>query len=140
MVDPFDTPLGKLGMAICFDLRFPEMAIHHRNKGAQVLSYPSAWAQTTGPPHWQSLLRSRAIESQCWIIASAQVGAHNEKRTSYGHSMVVDPWGVVRAEMAGPEVATEPEVAIFDIDLDLAEKVRKQIPLQRRGDVYGDLK
>lgn len=115
------------------------MALHLRRKGAQILTYPSAWAATTGPPHWQSLLRARAIESQCWVIASGQVGAHNEKRTSYGHSMIIDPWGVTRAELGGAEVAFEPEVAIVDIELGLVEKVRQQIPMDKRFDVYPEV-
>lgn len=84
----------------------------------------------TGKAHWEILLRARAIETQSYIIAAAQVGQHNEKRTSYGHSMIVDPWGRILAELPGD--GDKPEIAIADIDLDLVSKVRREVPLLRR--------
>lgn len=84
----------------------------------------------TGKAHWEILLRARAIETQAYVIAAAQVGQHNEKRTSYGHSMIVDPWGRIMAELSGD--GDKPEIAIADIDLDLVSKVRREVPLHRR--------
>ncbi|KAJ6262341.1 Formamidase [Drechslerella dactyloides] len=99
---PFDTPLGKLGMLICFDLRFPEISLQHRRLGAHLLSYPSAFTIPTGNAgHWSTLLRARAIETQSYVIAPALVGWHNEKRRSYGHSMIIGPWGEVLGECSG---------------------------------------
>lgn len=138
IIPPFDSPIGKLGMAICFDLRFPELALSLRRQGAQIILYPSAFAVKTGRVHWKPLLVARAIETQCYVIASAQVGAHNEKRSSYGHSLVVSPWGEVVAELGGVEEFEakgekwEPEVAVVDVDLEEVEKVREGMPLNRR--------
>ncbi|PIO67101.1 hydrolase, carbon-nitrogen family [Teladorsagia circumcincta] len=98
MVPPVDTPIGRLGLSICYDLRFPELALWNRYKGAEILSYPSSFTLNTGLAHWEPLLRTRAIETQCYVIAAAQTGKHNDKRSSYGHSMVVDPWGAVVAQ------------------------------------------
>lgn len=87
---PFATSLGKVGLAICYDLRFPEMALQLRRQGADILTYPSAFTTRTGAAHWELLLRSTAVQSQCYVIASAQVGKHDPegKRQSYGHAMV----------------------------------------------------
>ncbi|KAJ4296496.1 Carbon-nitrogen hydrolase [Kalmusia sp. IMI 367209] len=103
--DPFSTAIGKVGMLICFDLRFPEPALVLRHRGAQILTFPSAFTVPTGKAHWETLLRARAIETQSYVFAAAQVGFHNEEKTrrSYGHSMVVDPWGKVVAELGGEE-------------------------------------
>jgi predicted amidohydrolase len=114
------------------------MALHLRRTGAQIITYPSAFATLTGKVHWMPLLTARAIESQSWIVAAAQVGAHNEKRSSYGHSVVISPWGEVKAELSG-EAGEEPELAVVDIDVDLVEKVRREIPLLRRTDVYPEV-
>lgn len=93
-----DTPVGCLGMSICFDLRFPMLYQALRDLGAELLSIPSAFTQVTGEAHWQVLLRARAIENQCWVLAPAQVGRHDETRHTWGHSMIIDPWGTVVAE------------------------------------------
>uniref|UniRef100_A0AC35UA64 Bis(5'-adenosyl)-triphosphatase n=1 Tax=Rhabditophanes sp. KR3021 TaxID=114890 RepID=A0AC35UA64_9BILA len=90
LVDPIDTPVGKIGLNICYDVRFPELGILHRKNGAQILAYPSAFTVETGMAHWETLMRARAIENQCYVISSGQVGNHNPKRSSYGHSLVVD--------------------------------------------------
>lgn len=145
---PFDSPLGKLGMQICFDLRFPEPALALRNRGAQVITYPSAFTTPTGiAGHWEMLLRGRAIETQSYIIAAAQVGVHDEegKRRSYGHSMIIDPWGKVLAELGGDEGdggswKDECAIAVADIDLDYVDKIRREVPLLRRTDVYPEIK
>jgi predicted amidohydrolase len=86
------------------------------------------------PPSWAILLRARAIETQAYVIAAAQAGRHNEKRESYGHSMIVDPWGKVLVELDGK--GDEPQMGVVDIDLDLVDKVKKEMPLVRRTEVY----
>lgn len=141
--DPFPTLLGALGMLICFDLRFPEPSLALRHRGAQVLTYPSAFTVPTGKAHWETLLRARAIETQSYVVAAAQVGFHNEAKTrrSYGHSMIVDPWGRVVAELGGEEDEKgrgldEGEIAMAEIDLEYLEKTRREVPLLRRTDVY----
>ncbi|KAF8539309.1 nitrilase [Trichophaea hybrida] len=137
LAPPFATPFGSLGMQICFDLRFPEAARALVARGAQVLAYPSAFTVPTGRAHWELLLRARAVETQCWVVAAAQGGKHNEKRVSWGGACVVDPWGTVVARCKdGGEEAGEPEVCVADIDLAMVEKVRKECPLRRRFDVY----
>ncbi|KAJ2815470.1 Carbon-nitrogen hydrolase, partial [Coemansia furcata] len=95
--DVVDTPLGKLGLAVCYDVRFPEVAQYLRNRGAQLLCYPSAFTEMTGAAHWEVMLRARAIETQTYVFAAAQIGKHNAKRSSYGDAMIVDPWGAVIA-------------------------------------------
>lgn len=128
---PFETAVGKIGAMICFDLRFPEIALALKRQQADVLLYPSAFTVPTGKAHWMSLLRARAIECQAYVIASAQGGAHNEKRTSYGHSIVIDPWGEVMAELGG-DSKDEPEVIFADIDLEKVKETKKKMPLLRR--------
>ncbi|CAM9154440.1 unnamed protein product, partial [Ectocarpus fasciculatus] len=91
-----DMGFAKVGLSVCYDLRFPELYAHMRNNmGADVFLIPSAFTVRTGAAHWEVLLRSRAIENQCVVVAPAQYGSHNEHRTSYGHTMIVDPWGTV---------------------------------------------
>ncbi len=98
------TPVGPLGLAVCYDMRFAELALTLRAEGAHLLAYPSAFSVPTGEAgHWEVLLRSRAIETQCWVVAAAQCGQHNAKRSSYGHSLVVDPWGRVLVDMGAEE-------------------------------------
>ena len=138
---PFETPVGKVGMLICFDLRFPTLSTKVRDLGAQVLTFPSAFTVPTGKAHWEVLLRARAIESQSYVFAAAQVGYHNEKRAGYGHSLIVNPWGAVIAEGSGIEVweqsGRQPEIVVGDIDLEMLEKVRKEMPLKPRTDILG---
>ncbi|KAH7385807.1 carbon-nitrogen hydrolase [Pyrenochaeta sp. MPI-SDFR-AT-0127] len=144
ILDPFATPLGRVGLQICFDLRFPEPALALRSRNAQLLTYPSAFTVPTGKAgHWEILLRARAIETQSYVVAAAQVGAHDEagKRRSYGHSMIVDPWGKVVAELGGEDDEKgrgldEGKIAIAEIDLEYLEKIRREVPLIRRTDVY----
>jgi deaminated glutathione amidase len=88
----------------------------------------------TGNAHWEVLLRARATETQSYVIAAAQAGPHNEKRTSYGHSMIVSPWGEIVAKLG--DDYQEPEIAIANIDLDLVAKIRTEMPLLRRTDIY----
>jgi len=96
--NPVDTPLGKLGLSVCYDLRFAEISLCLRKQGAEILTFPSAFTIPTGMAHWKPLLQARAIENQCYVIAAAQTGKHNDKRSSYGHAMIVDPWGTVVTE------------------------------------------
>lgn len=149
ILNPFDTPVGKVGLMICFDLRFPELSLSLCHRGAQLLTYPSAFTVPTGLAHWSTLLRSRAIETQCYVIAAAQCGPHNEvgTRKSYGHSTIVSPWGEVLAELGGAENLDGknvggrdvPEIATADIDFAYIEKVRREMPLLRRTDVYPEI-
>lgn len=137
IVPPIETIVGRVGLTICFDLRFPEIGLALKRQDAQIITYPSAFTIPTGQAHWEVLLRSRAIETQAYIIAAAQVGPHNAKRKSYGHSMVVDPWGKILLDLPGD--STEPEVGIVDIDLDYREKIKSEMPLLRRTNVYPEV-
>jgi deaminated glutathione amidase len=131
---PLSTPIGNIGSLICFDLRFPQQSTLLRQFGAEILTYPSVFTAPTGKAHWHTLLKSRAIENQCYVIAAAQVGKHNHKRSSYGHSLVVDPWGRILCDLE----ERSPAVEIVEIDLDLLNNVRKEIPLINcfRNDMY----
>lgn len=131
---PVTTPIGKIGLAICYDLRFPEISLALASAGAEILTFPSAFTLTTGMAHWEPLLRSRAIESQCYVVAAAQTGRHSDRRWSFGHSMVVDPWGCVLAQCG-----QGPGLCCAEIDLDYLRQVRRQMPLaqHRRHDLYG---
>ncbi|NXF99039.1 NIT1 amidase, partial [Sakesphorus luctuosus] len=134
LVPPVDTPVGKLGLAVCYDLRFPELALALRGAGAQILTYPSAFTVPTGAAHWEVLLRARAIECQSYVVAAAQTGRHHEGRVSFGHSLVADPWGTVVAQCQ-----EGPGLCFADIDLQFLERVRREMPVQghRRHDLYG---
>jgi len=101
---PVQTPVGSLGLQTCFDLRFPQQSQDLVKAGAVSLSYPSAFTERTGAAHWEILLRARAIENQCYVFCSAQIGEHFPGRKTYGHAMIVDPWGTVVAQC--PQVAT----------------------------------
>jgi len=146
--EPFETKLGMIGPQICFDMRFPEPGLAYARRGAHVITYPSAFTTATGKAgHWHTLLRARAIETQSYIIAAAQVGKHDEegKRHSYGHSLIVDPWGKIVAELGGEEDEKGRgldggEIAVAEIDVEYVEKIRREIPLARRADVYPELK
>lgn len=117
------TPLGCLGLSICYDLRFPELYRRLARDGAQVLFVPAAFTAHTGRAHWIELLRARAIENQCWVVAPAQVGVHGPGRESFGHSAVIDPWGTIRARKRTGE-----GVVVAEIDLDAVRRVRKEMP------------
>jgi deaminated glutathione amidase len=118
-----DTPLGKLGLSVCYDLRFPELYRHMALDGARVLFVPSAFTERTGRHHWMPLLRARAIENQCWVVAPAQIGRHNARRASHGHSAVIDPWGDVVALLEKGE-----GVLSAEIDMEKLVKVRASLP------------
>ena len=117
------TRLGRLGLTVCYDLRFPELYRRLALEGAQVLFVPAAFTAYTGPHHWLPLLRARAIENQCWVVAPAQVGQHNPQRRSHGETVVIDPWGKV--------VARRPRrvgLVAAEIDLDAVDRVRTGLP------------
>jgi predicted amidohydrolase len=120
-----------------FQLRFPEISLALRRQDAQLITYPSAFTIPTGKAHWETLLRARAIETQSYVVAAAQAGPHNSKRISYGHSMIVNPWGEVVARLGGEY--EEPQIAVAEIDFELLEKVRREMPLLRRTDVYPEV-
>lgn len=100
-----DTPVGRLGLSVCYDLRFPELYSALRLAGAELISVPSAFTTVTGQAHWQTLIRARAIETQCYILAAAQGGEHPGGRQTHGHSAIVDPWGGLLCEQAQGEGA-----------------------------------
>ena len=122
-----DTELGKIGMSICYDLRFPELFRKLTDNGADMLAIPSAFTLTTGKDHWHTLLRTRAIENQCWVLAPAQWGTHDAAgtRKSYGHTMIIDPWGTIVAEKGDGE-----GICLAEIDIEYNKEVRQSIPLQ----------
>ncbi|XP_075948349.1 deaminated glutathione amidase [Anarhichas minor] len=127
LVSPVQTPIGKVGLGICYDLRFPELSLALRRHGAEILTYPSAFTEATGAAHWEVLLRARAIENQCFVLAAAQVGRHTEKRRSYGHALAVDPWGEVLADCGGEK----PGVVLVEIDPEKVGSTRRNMPVQR---------
>ena len=121
--------LGKIGLSICYDLRFPGLYQWLSHNGATVFCVPAAFTATTGEAHWKALLRARAIENTCYVIAAAQVGTHFDGRQTYGHSMIIDPWGTIIAE-ADCDLGVQggPGVIIGDIDPERIRSVRKKIP------------
>ena len=118
-----DAPFGKLGLSVCYDLRFPELYRRLVDGGAIALAIPAAFTLTTGKDHWHVLLRARAIEQQCYVLAAAQTGHHYGQRRSYGHALIADPWGTVLAECGEGE-----GVAVAPIDAAFVERVRRAVP------------
>jgi len=125
------TERATIGLSICFDLRFSWLYSELRARGAQLITVPSAFTARTGKVHWHTLLRARAIETQSWVVASAQVGAHDDEglRESYGHSLIVDPWGTVVAD-----AGDTPGLAVAEVDLDRLREVRAAIPMRSPRD------
>ena len=117
------TPVGTLGLAICYDLRFPALFSRLAEAGADVIAVPAAFTVPTGRAHWEVLLRARAIEAGLFVVAAAQAGQHEDGRTTYGHSLVVDPWGDVLLDMA-----ENSGVAFADIELSRITDVRGRVP------------
>lgn len=118
-----DTPWAPIGLTICYDLRFPDLYRALSDAGARILTVPAAFTVPTGRAHWHVLLRARAIEAGCFVIAAAQTGTHDDGRQTYGHSLVIDPWGQVLLDMdEGPGLAT------LDLDLAQIDAVRQRIP------------
>lgn len=119
-----ETPLGRFGLSICYDLRFPELYRHLALAGAEVLFVPSAFTAYTGRAHWIPLLRARAIENLAYVVAPAQWGRHHAGRLSYGHTCVIDPWGRVIAERSSGT-----GLAMARIDLDRVARLRRELPV-----------
>lgn len=118
-----DTPWARMGLSICYDMRFPDLYRALTNAGASVLLAPAAFTVPTGQAHWHILLRARAIEAGCFVIAAAQAGRHEDGRETYGHSLIVEPWGDVLLDMGG-----QTGLALADIDLSRIEEVRGRVP------------
>ncbi|OMH30371.1 carbon-nitrogen hydrolase family protein [Motiliproteus sp. MSK22-1] len=120
-----DTPIGRLGLSICYDLRFPGLYQALLDKGAELFCVPAAFTQVTGAAHWEILLRARAIETQCYILAADQGGRHNERRETFGHSMIIDPWGQVLGQLKKGE-----GVVSAEIDLQQLQTIREKMPIR----------
>jgi predicted amidohydrolase len=112
-----------LGLSICYDLRFPELYRRLAIAGAEVLLVPAAFTAHTGRDHWEVLLRARAIENQCYVVAAGQIGNHEPGRSCYGRSMIIDPWGTVIAQ-----VPDEVGIAVADLDVDRVGRIRREVP------------
>ncbi len=121
-----ETPFGNLGQTVCYDLRFPELYSALRQQGAEIFSVPSAFTEKTGEAHWQSLLQARAIENQCFVIAPNQGGQHTPNRKTWGHSMVLDPWGNILSQLDKGE-----GVAMAEMDMDWLQEIRDAMPVQQ---------
>jgi len=118
--------LPSIGLSICYDLRFPELYRKMTKQGAEILTVPSAFTRPTGEAHWEPLLRTRAIENSCYLVAAAQTGQHGEKRKTWGHSLIIDPWGKILAN-----AGTEPGVIYADLDMEYLKEVRQKLPSLR---------
>jgi deaminated glutathione amidase len=119
-----DTPIGRLGLTVCYDLRFPALFGELGNRRCDAIAVPAAFTVPTGAAHWHVMLRARAIEASAFVIAAAQVGMHEDGRSTYGHSLVIDPWGDVLLDMGGDA----PGLALCNIDVARVAAVRAQVP------------
>lgn len=118
-----DSPAGRIGLTVCYDVRFPELYRRLAGEGAQIVTVPAAFTATTGQAHWEPLLRARAIENQCYVAAAAQWGSHPSGRQTHGHTMIIDPWGRIVAQRAeGDGIVTA------DIDLEEMTDIRRRFP------------
>ena len=127
-----DLPWGRMGLTICYDVRFPALYRALAESGASFLTVPSAFTRKTGEAHWHTLLRARAIENGCFVFAAAQAGLHENKRETYGHSLIVAPWGEILAEGG-----VEPGVFLAKIDPSKVEAARKAVPSLQHGRRFG---
>ena len=121
------TPLGKVGLAVCYDIRFPEQFIGLAKAGAEIIVLPAAFTKTTGKAHWHLLSRCRAIDSFCYFVGATQGGDHDSGRQTFGHSLIVNPWGEVVAE--APQAGDS--IVYHDVDLRLLKDIRQRIPLHQ---------
>lgn len=121
-----DAPVGRIGLSICYDVRFAELYRALANRGAEILTVPAAFTMMTGKDHWHVLLRARAVENQAWVVAPGQCGQHDDKglKHSYGHSLIVDPWGRVAGE-CGDDVG----LCLAELDLEQLASIRRRIPM-----------
>ncbi len=113
----------KAGISICYDLRFPELYRHYSSQGCNILTVAAAFTVPTGKAHWETLLRARAIENQCYVLASAQCGKHSDGRETYGHSMIIDPWGKIISELPNGE-----GIITAEVDLSVIHRIRTSLP------------
>lgn len=127
-----DLDKARLGLSICYDIRFPHLYRDQAQAGAHILTVPAAFTRQTGQAHWHTLLRARAIENGAFVVAAAQGGDHQDGRQTFGHSMIVDPWGTIIAEKADDT----PGVVVADIDIDAVAEARARIPNLRNGGDY----
>jgi predicted amidohydrolase len=123
-----DLPFGRLGLSICYDLRFPQLYRALANSGAEFIAIPAAFTRQTGEAHWHVLIRARAIETGAFVLAATQGGLHESGRATYGHSLIVSPWGEILAE-----AGEEPAVVLADIDLEASAEARARIPNLKHG-------
>ena len=119
-----DTPVGKLGVCVCFDIRFPTHCIELASRGAEIIAIPAAFTLTTGQAHWETLIRCRALDSFCYMVGACQGGTHDTGRQTFGHAMIVDPWGTILDQVINPASP----IAYADIDLAFLYQVRDKIP------------
>jgi deaminated glutathione amidase len=118
-----DSPWGRIGMTVCYDVRFPYLYRAMAQAGARILTVPSSFARTTGKAHWHTLLKARAIETGCYVLAPAQCGDHEDGRQTYGHALIISPWGEIVAD-----AGETPGVIVADLDLDAVDKARAMVP------------
>jgi predicted amidohydrolase len=128
-----DTPLGRLGLSICYDLRFPELYRALARRGARVLCVPSAFTERTGKAHWEVLLRARAIENLAYVLAPAQVGHHGGGRASHGQALIADPWGALVAQVPDGE-----GIAVAELDFARLERLRRELPALSHARLLGN--
>ncbi|WP_190259181.1 carbon-nitrogen hydrolase family protein [Pelotomaculum schinkii] len=128
-----ETPLGTIGVCVCYDIRFPELSRSMVLRGAELIIIPAAFNMTTGPAHWELLLKARAVDNQAYVVGAGQAPNEQACYICYGHSAVVDPWGRITARAGGEET-----IIYADIDFDLVAKIRRELPLlkHRRPDLY----
>lgn len=128
-----DTPCGKLALTVCYDIRFPELYRALFNQGAEIFAIPAAFTVKTGTAHWEVLARSRAIENFCYVAGAAQVGTHYQDRETYGHSLIVNPWGEIISSLTH-----EVGVITAEINLNLLHTIRKNIPIEMHQKIFID--
>ena len=126
-----ETEFGKIGVSVCYDVRFPHLFRDYAKAGAKILSIPAAFTRTTGQAHWHTLLKVRAIENGCFVIAAAQCGDHPGGRQTFGHSLIIDPWGEVLADGG-----TDPGFVTAEIDLTRVDEIRRMVPSLQNGQTY----
>lgn len=130
-----DTPVGKLGLTVCYDIRFAGLYTELFNRGAEILVIPSAFTVKTGEAHWQLMCRARAVENFCYVVGSAQGGTHSSCRQTYGHSLIVEPWGTVVEEQLQPGDG----VVYVNVDLERLRNIRVSIPVKQHQKIKPDL-